>query len=38
MKMKSRPKERIAGWDLFMIEMQKLNEKGNKDNHISQKI
>ena len=33
MKMKSRPIERIAGWDLFVFEMQKLNEKGNKDNH-----
>lgn len=30
---KCQPQERIPGWDLFMIEMQKLNEKGNKDNH-----
>lgn len=27
---KSRPKERIAGWDLFVFEMQRLNEKGGK--------
>ena len=27
---KSRPKERIAGWDLFVYEMRKLNEKGGK--------
>lgn len=27
---KSRPKERIAGWDLFVHEMQRLNEKGGK--------
>lgn len=27
---KSRPKERIAGWDLFVYEMHKLNEKGGK--------
>lgn len=26
----SRPKERIAGWDLFQFEMEKLNEKGGK--------
>ena len=26
----SQPKERIAGWDLFTIEMGKLNEKGGK--------
>lgn len=25
---KSQPKERIAGWDLFAFEMQRLNEKG----------
>lgn len=25
---KSKPKERIAGWDLFAFEMQRLNEKG----------
>lgn len=27
---KSRPKERIAGWDLFIFEMDRLNEKGGK--------
>ena len=27
---KSRPKERIAGWDLFVHEMLRLNEKGGK--------
>lgn len=27
---KSQPKERIAGWDLFCIEMQKLNKIGGK--------
>ena len=27
---KSQPKERIAGWDLFIFEMQRLNEKGGK--------
>ena len=27
---KSRPKERIAGWDLFVHEMQRLNERGGK--------
>ena len=30
LKAKSRPKERIAGWDLFVFEMVKLNEKGGK--------
>ena len=30
LKAKSRPKERIAGWDLFVFEMRKLNEKGGK--------
>lgn len=30
LKAKSRPKERIAGWDLFQIEMDKLNDKGGK--------
>lgn len=29
-KSKSQPKERIAGWDLFEIEMEKLNAKGGK--------
>ena len=28
LKAKSQPKERIAGWDLFAFEMQRLNEKG----------
>ena len=27
---KSKPKERIAGWDLFSMEMEKLNAKGSK--------
>lgn len=27
---KSQPKDRIAGWDLFTIEMKKLNKKGGK--------
>ncbi|WP_405327028.1 WecB/TagA/CpsF family glycosyltransferase [Fibrobacter sp.] len=30
LKGKSRPKERIAGWDLFVHEMRRLNEKGGK--------
>jgi N-acetylglucosaminyldiphosphoundecaprenol N-acetyl-beta-D-mannosaminyltransferase len=30
LKGKSRPKERIAGWDLFVYEMRKLNEKRGK--------
>ncbi len=30
LKAKSQPKERIAGWDLFQIEMDKLNTKGGK--------
>lgn len=28
LKCKSQPKERVAGWDLFEFEMNKLNEKG----------
>ena len=32
LKAKSQPKERIAGWDLFAFEMQKLNEKGEMRN------
>lgn len=32
LKAKSQPKERIAGWDLFAFEMQKLNEKGGMRN------
>ena len=27
---KSRPEERIAGWDLFVFEMERLNQKGGK--------
>lgn len=34
LKAKSRPKERIAGWDLFEFEMRKLNEN---DNHNENK-
>lgn len=30
LKAKSRPKERIAGWDLFEYEMERLNRKGGK--------
>ena len=30
LKAKSQPKERIAGWDLFQIEMDKLNVRGGK--------
>lgn len=30
LKAKSQPKERIAGWDLFVYEMEKLNTKGGK--------
>lgn len=30
LKAKSRPKERIAGWDLFEFEMNRLNQKGGK--------
>jgi len=30
LKAKSRPKERIAGWDLFTFEMHRLNKKGGK--------
>lgn len=30
LKAKSRPKERIAGWDLFEFEMNRLNEKGGR--------
>lgn len=30
LKAKSQPTERIAGWDLFSIEMQKLNEEGER--------
>lgn len=30
LKVKQQPKERIAGWDLFQLEMEKLNERGGK--------
>ncbi|MDO4181526.1 MAG: WecB/TagA/CpsF family glycosyltransferase, partial [Bacteroidales bacterium] len=30
LKTQSQPKERIAGWDLFTFEMEKLNRKGGK--------
>lgn len=30
LKAKSRPKERVAGWDLFLYEMSKLNKQGGK--------
>lgn len=30
LKAKNQPKERIAGWDLFLFEMKKLNERGGK--------
>lgn len=30
LKAKSRPKERIAGWDLFAYEMDRLNKRGGK--------
>ena len=30
LKTKTQPKERIAGWDLFLIEMEKLNAQGGK--------
>ena len=30
LKAKSQPKERIAGWDLFQIEMERLNAQGGK--------
>ena len=32
LKAKSQPTERIAGWDLFAFEMQRLNEKGEMRN------
>ena len=28
--MQSQPRERIAGWDLFVFEMNRLNEKGGR--------
>lgn len=30
LKAKSRPKERVAGWDLFEFEMERLNERGGR--------
>ena len=30
LKAKSQPQERIAGWDLFVFEMERLNQKGGK--------
>jgi len=30
LKAKSQPKERIAGWDLFLFEMERLNKRGGK--------
>ena len=30
LKAKSQPKERIAGWDLFCLEMERLNENGGR--------
>ena len=30
LKMQSQPRERIAGWDLFLFEMNRLNEKGGR--------
>lgn len=30
LKAKSQPEERIAGWDLFVMEMERLNRKGGK--------
>jgi len=32
LKAKSQPKERIAGWDLFVFEMRRLNDKGKMTN------
>ena len=32
LKAKSQPKERIAGWDLFAFEMQRLEERSKKNN------
>ena len=31
LKAKSKPKERIAGWDLFVFEMQRLEERGKRE-------
>ena len=37
LKAKSQPTERIAGWDLFSFEMQRLNEKGKQVN-VNQRV
>lgn len=34
LKAKSRPKERIAGWDLFVHEMGRINDNGNDDGNV----
>ena len=33
LKAKSRPKERIAGWDLFVLEMGRLNDNHNENDN-----
>lgn len=38
LKAKSQPKERIAGWDLFAFEMQRLNDKGKMRNEKPLKV
>ena len=38
LKGQSQPKERIAGWDLFAFEMQRLNEKGEIKNEKSPRV
>ena len=35
LKAKSQPKERIAGWDLYAFEMQRLNDKYEKTSHCA---
>lgn len=35
LKGKSQPKERIAGWDLFAFEMQRMNENQNENKKLS---
>ena len=37
LKAKSQPKERIAGWDLFAFEMQRLNGNGNDNENKDKK-
>lgn len=34
LKAKSRPKERIAGWDLFVHEMGRINDNGNDNGNV----